>query len=69
MSSEYYLGIDLGTVSTCLAYANEEGKVEISLRTCKQDRQTIDVNLAPEAIMDLRSRLYEELRQSAAGVR
>ena len=30
MSSEYYLGIDLGTVSTCLAYADDEGRVEIS---------------------------------------
>ena len=30
LSSQYYLGIDLGTVSTCLAYADDEGKVEIS---------------------------------------
>ena len=30
MSSQHYLGIDLGTVSTCLAYADDEGGVEIS---------------------------------------
>ena len=30
MSSQYYIGIDLGTVSTCLAYADDNGKVEIS---------------------------------------
>ncbi len=46
-----------------------DNKVEVSLRTCKQDRQTIDVGDAPGAIMDMRSRLYEELRQSAAEVR
>ena len=30
MSSQHYLGIDLGTVSTCLAYADEDGAVTIS---------------------------------------
>ena len=30
MSSQHYIGIDLGTVSTCLAYADDEGRVEVS---------------------------------------
>ena len=30
LSSQHYLGIDLGTVSTCLAYADDNGAVEIS---------------------------------------
>ncbi len=30
MSSRHYVGIDLGTVSTCLAYADDDGKVDIS---------------------------------------
>ncbi len=30
MSSRHYVGIDLGTVSTCLAYSDDEGAVNIS---------------------------------------
>ena len=30
MSSQHFIGIDLGTVSSCLAYADEEGNVSIS---------------------------------------
>ncbi len=30
MSSQHYVGIDLGTVSTCLAYSDEQGTVDIS---------------------------------------
>ena len=30
MSSQHYVGIDLGTVSTCLAYADDDGRVEVS---------------------------------------
>ncbi len=30
MSSRHYVGIDLGTVSTCLAYADDDGAVNIS---------------------------------------
>ncbi len=30
MSSQHYVGVDLGTVSTCLAYADDDGNVEIS---------------------------------------
>ena len=30
MSSQHYVGIDLGTVSTCLAYSDDNGAVEIS---------------------------------------
>jgi len=30
LSSQHYIGIDLGTVSTCLAYADDDGRVEVS---------------------------------------
>lgn len=44
MSDRYYIGIDLGTVNTCLAYANEDADVKIS----KNDD---DSGLLPSAIL------------------